>query len=194
MSNQIEESDKDPSIKDRFKNDEKIRQTILNRALTAWERLNENNYFTNDRDIDATREEWQSWRNSNMRFLYNNFEITYKGDDTIKKDKYIQEYNKFCKRKNYQPKSKRAITTEFSYMAGIGHDGKEYTGLAWKPTIDKSSEDVNIDDGKNLDDFDEEQDYDSMDLEKEIEKAQEGKLLEDEEELKKYLGEKNGRE
>jgi len=54
------------------------------------------------------------------------------------KDKYMREYNQYCEDNNFQPKSQRGVTTEFSYTTGIGTKDKCYTGLKRKTKRDKT--------------------------------------------------------
>lgn len=133
FTNQVNEDEKDPSIKRAFKEDEEIRQVILNRALDAREKLKEKGEFTNDRSPDETSKLWEKWRNSNLLFLHTDFEITGREDDTIPKKEYMKKYKKFCRKNNFSPKSQRSVTSEFSYHSWIHTKGGEnnncYGGL-----------------------------------------------------------------
>lgn len=59
--NQIPEDQKDPSIKKEITNSEEIRRVILRRALDGRDRLNEQGYFTADRNqLETGKAIWQS--------------------------------------------------------------------------------------------------------------------------------------
>lgn len=124
--NQVPDNERDVRLGDKL---EREASGILNRALEARERLNDQDHFTNDRGRTETRHLWDSWRDSNKQFLHTQFEITADMDDKVEKKSYMRAYRQFAAQNGYQLKSQRAVTQSFSWVPEIWVMDDYYAGI-----------------------------------------------------------------
>lgn len=138
--NKIDDSDRDEELKaklaggvgDGGTEHEGELPGILNRALDARDRLHENEGFTNDRGDTATRRKWDSWRDAHKRFLYQQFNITGDGDDTVDKATYYRAYKEFAGREGYGLNPQQGVTKSLKWVPEIGVHEDKYSGLEWE--------------------------------------------------------------
>jgi phage/plasmid-associated DNA primase len=135
FTNQIPDDERDEDYARRLREDDTVRSVLLNHALAARERLREQGGFTNDRDREATRRLYNSWRDSNRRFLYEQFELTGDPDDEIVRSVYWHAYGEYCARKDYERKSNMSVTKALQYVPEVGASKETpefYVGLRWR--------------------------------------------------------------
>lgn len=139
FQNQIPEDEVDPSHRKRLREDERVREVMLNLALEARQRLRSRDpvRFTADRSREETKRTWDKWRDSNRLFLYSQFDLTGEENDRVEKKSYWRAYAEFCDRLRVQRKPNGAVSNALQYVAeveGTGGDSDFYTGLKWKDT------------------------------------------------------------
>lgn len=122
--NRKPEPEQDKRLKNKIINNEL--SGILNWALEGYERLTEQQYFTDQTSVEGANDLLMKWGNALMRFI--EFECERGADLFYPKDEFMRDYSGFCMSEGKPAVGKGMVTRELEKMGiGTGQRGDRKT-------------------------------------------------------------------